>query len=161
MSAELFAVNCIAAEINPVDHWVTLHPDKLHKWRALRDRRYGEEASPYEVWTYEAAVTRERVDHRLPDWRGGSGLHAAQAALVRGHSKVILAGVPMVNGLHHIPRPAGPWRAATHFRPGWAMRVPELSGKVRSMSGWTQELLGKPDLVWLTGPTGPNGIKRP
>jgi hypothetical protein len=35
------------------------------------------------------------------------------------------------------------------YRKGWERKLPDIKDRVRSMSGWTKELLGKPTKGWL------------
>ena len=90
-------------------------------------------------------------DHPFVDWvepsrppSGSSALTGALAALSMGYKKIILCGCPLTGNA-----PEGnPYEA---FRPGWEARKNELSGLVKSMSGWTKELLGPPPEDWING----------
>lgn len=74
---------------------------------------------------------------------GSSAITGALAALRMGYERIILCGCPLAGNA-----PEGnPYEA---FRPGWESKKDELAGKVKSMSGWTRELLGYPTKEWLS-----------
>lgn len=75
---------------------------------------------------------------------GSSAMTAVLAALRMGYRRAVLCGCPLTGNA-----PEGnPYEA---FRLGWLDRQEELGDRVRSMSGWTMELLGFPDRRWLDG----------
>jgi hypothetical protein len=43
-----------------------------------------------------------------------------------------------------------PWLQCDSFTIGFMKSVPHFAGRVRSMSGWSKELLGAPSVEWLT-----------
>lgn len=136
----VYAVNDAASEYpGELAAFVTLHPEKLHKWLPLRSAPTGE------VIAHEAhpLVTRA-VDYRFPGMNasGSSGLFATKIALEAGADRVVLCGVPMDAVRAHYFDPTA-WSEVEAFRDAWHIALPHLS-KVRSMSGWTAELLGKP-----------------
>jgi len=133
--------------------FATLHPEK-----ALRFLD-GVDVEGLPLFTFEAqaysklpwTIVREK-------WAGSSGLYATQIALEEfGFSRVIVAGVPID------PQSGTAYRQAAHkggiwggdcgerYRRGWARAADKLAGRVRSMSGWTQELLGAPSPEWANG----------
>lgn len=87
-----------------------------------------------------------------PKWHGSSGLYAAQIALEElGFDGVILAGCPMdaaAGALCQHSEMGDPTKV-DRFKPEWARALPEISGRIRSMSGWTRDLLGAPSGEWL------------
>lgn len=125
-----------------LDHWCTLHPEKLLAWEG---RRPGPR-----TWT-RWAHTRHGfpfVDRATDHWHGSSGLFALKIALEDlGHRKAILAGVPMDGGPHFFD--AARWDERNHFTAAWKMRADQIRPRVRSFSGWTRELLGEPSRDWL------------
>lgn len=75
---------------------------------------------------------------------GSSAMTGVLAALRMGYEKIVLCGCPLTGNA-----PEGnPYEA---FRLGWMDHREELIGKVKSMSGWTMELLGQPTEEWLNG----------
>jgi hypothetical protein len=134
-----------AGAIHPgrLDAWVTLHHERFAEWRR---RRVGNR--DYRAFVHaplsglEAEVVRER-------WSGSSGLFAAQIALQElGARRVVLCGCPLSPEAAHFFNSA-PWTDADIFRRGFEAALPVIRDTVRSMSGWTRELLGAPDAQWL------------
>jgi hypothetical protein len=140
-----------------VDYICSLHPEKVNDWiEARRKRCYPMGA---EVWCHKKAGPRScvysGVDRTTDDWAGSSGLFAVKVALEEGFQKIVLAGVPLTVEGKHIVRSRA-WTAAAAFHNGWKSRLKRLEPLVRSMSGWTQELLGAPTLEWLAHETPAN-----
>jgi len=81
--------------------------------------------------------------HQAPS--GSSSLLGTKAALFKlGYNKVVLIGCPMDTG--SIENKA---KSYSVFRKGWLYFKSDLVGKVKSMSGWTKELLGEPTKGWV------------
>ncbi|WP_434619204.1 hypothetical protein [Azospirillum sp. B2RO_4] len=135
-----------------LDHWATLHPDRLGAFVDERRTR----GLPFEgqTWSLDAA-DGVRIDRVVTDLElsGSSGLFAVRIALHRlGHKRVVLAGVPIDNGRHFYDgaRRSGP--GFVGYRLEWRRAARgEFDGRVRSLSGWTADLLGRPDPAWLEG----------
>lgn len=153
----VIAVNdMIARWHGPIDHAVTLHVENLSGW--LKSRRDIQAERPV-TWSHNGCRSLGRLsllaDHLLEDWKGSSGLHGVQVALELG-MRAVLCGIPM-DSRRHVPGQSSatwngePWpqRQIDSFRNGWLEHRPHLSASVRSMSGWTAELFGKPDAKWL------------
>ena len=135
-----------------LDHWVTLHPEfyfaggnptpRTGPWKSLRLGN-----SDYWVWTFTGHKHAASVHRTLSHPGGGSGLLAVHVALRLGCPRIVLAGMPIDAGAH-FDRP-GKWTAADRFQPEWEADVPKLGGRVRSMSGWSAQLLGRPTAEWI------------
>lgn len=146
-----------------LDHWVSLHPNKLARWAEQRVANGFPAAG--ETWgrlgRYNEPVT---WTHQLEPWPlGSSGLLAVQVAQVLGVTRVILCGMPMTSTAHFTESKEnfGPfWYAAAGYWTAWAQHKEHLRGWVRSMSGKTKEMLGEPTLEWLNvhGDTEPLAI---
>lgn len=144
----VFAVNDAAADYDGnLAAFVTLHPEHLPRW--LGARRSAGRIEPYEVVAHEQkpGVTRV-VDYMWPGMNasGSSGLFAAKVALEK-FDHVVLCGVPMQAARAHYFN-SDPWDEVNGFTDAWRIALPHLAN-VRSMSGWTAELLGKPDIAFL------------
>lgn len=127
-----------------VDEWVTLHPEELGGWAALR-RGPGDPRT----WSRRG---KQLVDECLPHWGwGSSGLYGVTVALDGLElSRVILAGIPIDGSPHAHAADELTWRSEVNIhRRGWQKRYDRLVGRVASMSGWTRELLGPPPAEWL------------
>lgn len=160
------AVNEISARwAGPVDYQVSLHPEHLLKWQdERRERGYSEPAfvvSTEKPEFYEAGTRYPRIDfamdYRWPgmDASGSSGLFAAKVALTAA-DRAVLAGIPMTPEGAHFFHPAR-WNEHACFIDAWHRAMPFIKDRVRSMSGWTAELLGRPSKEWLAGDPQPHG----
>lgn len=154
-SADLMAVNRTALDIPRLAHMCSLHPDFLGPCRELR--RHLDYVTPvkHEPVTH-SCTPFEGVDRVWTEWgkTGTSSLFGVRVMLALGYERVILAGIPLDDSgryydpdvrlfrgeatphiwKHHVDR--GPWELAA---------AKEFDGRVTSMSGWTQELLGGPE----------------
>lgn len=159
----MLAINdSIALYPGHVHHAVTLHPEKLvgefhpsHNpdsisWQDMRaENGYN---TDYVTWSRR---NPEWVDHQLDNWgAGSSGLYAVTVAFFLGIEKVILCGVPITPTPHYagatgFEGPTGEWDEYNIHRPGWESQKRRLRGRVKSMSGWTQQLLGEPTREWV------------
>lgn len=134
-----------------LDAWVTLHPETFEEWRAER-------AAKGRNTDYRAIVH----DHPRGDaqahkqWGdGSSGMFAAQVALERlDCAGAILCGIPMDADGRHITDPGQPWALTERYRPTFENAKAE-GLPIRSMSGWTAELFGKPSNRWVGSKAAP------
>lgn len=138
-----------------LNFWVTLHPDKLVGWAGRRVANGYPD--PKKIIIHRELRQREAGSMYYPpasfvtlspDWGGSSGLFAANFALQSGYDRIVLCGVPMQpEGEHFFS--SEPWKDAEKYHKAWSNHVLDLIPRVRSMSGWTMGLLGKPTLSWL------------
>jgi hypothetical protein len=148
----VIAVNDIGVHWpGPLDHWCTLHPEKMAKWTQERTAKGHDER--YLKW---GGRNHKNVDNVARGPTGGSsGMLACNVAAHIGMTHVVLCGVPMTRVPHFhestIHKKGKPWSSAdSHWR---AWRKDEnrrkLQARARSMSGRTAELLGMPTLEWF------------
>lgn len=132
-----------------VNWWCSLHPDKMSAWREERERR-GFHPALCHVGHEQAEGIDKVIDYRWPGMTGSgsSGLFAVKVALDHGADRVVLAGVPMQPERAHFFN-GSVWSDCGSFLDGWRAALPFIKDKVRSMSGWTQEILGRPTPEWL------------
>ena len=143
-----------------LDYFCTLHPDKAAEW--LAKRRANGHPMGCQVWSYKkrggsrGVTPYPEIQKIASDWQGSSGLFCVRVLLQEGFERIICCGVPIEKQYSHIIRPSNPnwkpgdhWLEALDFTKGWKQRFPELKEKVRSMSGYTQRLLGAPTEHWL------------
>lgn len=153
------AVNhMIARWAGELDYAITLHPEMLEAWQVQRHRRGFPEPSISIAHEAKPGPRIDRVvDYRWPGMNasGSSGLFAVKVALEEGFDRIILAGVPMTADGGHITY-GGPWALVNSYTGAWKEALPRLVGKVRSMSGWTKDLLGLPSDEWLAGDPQPH-----
>lgn len=97
-------------------------------------------------------------------WFGTSGLYAVQIALDELKADgVILAGVPIDANAGTLAPEHSLMSDAIRvagYRPEWILALPEIKDRVRSMSGWTRDLLGAPDADWLDRLNPPRDVAR-
>lgn len=148
-----------------LDVAVSLHPEKIPEWLNIRASKrhtppvklachsgwtawFKQIGIPEELPVPFDLVTSEHFSGQVDS--GSSGLFGVKVALEDfGFSKIICCGIPMEIWGAHFRTPNQPWATAHRFRVAWEQALPHLSGRVRSMSGWTAGLLGKPDEAWL------------
>ena len=133
-----------------LDAAVSLHPDHQHARRDLRRERGCPDPDEWLVAPHRDAGWQSLVSHLLPGMgiSGSSGLFAVKAALfVFGADKAVIAGMPLDPTLHCDGRTV--FTCAWTFRDAWR-EIPEpIKPRIRSMSGWTADFLGRPDQEWL------------
>ncbi len=147
VAPEFYVVNDMIAHFPDPCVAASLHPDKLPAWLGQREKN--NYSSPSEVWAHNRRSNHGFVTHTLRDRGGSSGLFATFVALEKGHDRVLLAGVPMDVARNHFVRKVR-WVACAAFWRAWITNKKDLI-RVRSFSGSTAELLGRPDIEFLMG----------
>ena len=141
--------------------WVTLHPEFMDDYEKQR-KELGLHSDYEIVAPLDGEVgmhgkrgnISRRISYRYPGMNSSasSGGYAAKVALDDGFDRVVLAGVPMETEANHFTR-GKPWLQRDSFTIGFKQSVPYFAGRVRSMSGWSKEILGAPSPDWLNGVT--------
>lgn len=148
--SSIIAVNEAGRDYEGVlDHWVSMHPPLLIKW--IEERRdWDVPLFTGTVWTpRHITLPKGLIASRAESWGGSSGLLAVTVALGLGFEKIILCGVPMERlGAHYFNKDR-PWNDAGIYKASWKRNLDKIAPTVRSMSGWTKELLGAPSLEWV------------
>lgn len=150
-----------------LDHWASVHPEKMsttvgwknprggrHGWAGLRESK-GLPSEP-DIWSNAHGRHHGKIDRVLQQWASGSsGLFAVAVAYKLGMQRVVLAGTPMDDRGHFteslVHHPDQAWTSVRSHRKAWETHLPRLRERTRSLSGWTREVLGFPDLGWLCG----------
>lgn len=132
-----------------LDYWCSLHPDKMQAWRKGRMERGLKPAGCHIGHEMHLGIDKV-TDYRWPGMNasGSSGLFAVKVALDHGADRVVLAGVPMQPERAHFFNGSA-WSDCGSFLDGWRNAMPFIKDGVRSMSGWTKEILGEPSPGWL------------
>jgi hypothetical protein len=135
-----------------LDHFCTMHPDLFPHW--LTERRSNRFPEPGRLWhARHRPVPEELTSTAVESWGGSSGLLCVAVAFELGCDRIVLAGVPMIKAAGHFDDPR-PWAEARTYQMSWERRKPQLLGRVKSMSGWTRDLLGYPgEDGWLADAT--------
>jgi len=128
----------------PLDHWCTLHAEKLGGWK--RKREAAGLSRGYQTWS---SVRREVVQHHFTGWTSGSsGLYTVSVALkALKYPRVVLCGVPMDATRNTFSDRA--WTSHKRYRRGWEGEKEYLKPRVRSFSGWTASVFGEPTVDWI------------
>ena len=143
-----------------LDAWVSLHAPELGLWSAQRELRGLPPAKRLvgpisaEGATHGPALRLTGYfESKLPGqtYSGSSSLFAVKVGLDMGFDRMVLAGCPMDDDASHIRDTSKPWKGAAAHRRGWLQVLPQLQGRVRSLSGWTRTMLGAPDAAWIEG----------
>ena len=134
-----------AAYRGDLDAWVSVHSDHFARWTAQRAANGFAPAK--RVMGFIPAPDVEYTDWKFPGGseNGTSALFAAKVALVDlGFDNVVLCGVPLIGGGHfHNRKYIMPNRECVEWRKAWAALDPKWRRRMRSMSGWTAELVGR------------------
>jgi hypothetical protein len=147
----IVACNNAGFMVERLDHWATLHPEEL-PWREERRRANGY-PDRYVTWTrpYPSGMKDREAGHRtLAGWEGGSSGMFAVGVALEVADRAILCGIPM-DTRPHFDRVSG-WETAEKYRDAWREKRSAMQKRARSMSGWTAELLGKPQAEWIAKP---------
>lgn len=129
-----------------LDVWATLHPELIGGWRDQRRSRGRND--DFRAFVYPRRRLPRWMEPWPYRWPGSSGLYAAQVALdALGCRGAILCGVPMDAEAGHITGPAT-WPFTEKYRPAFLQAKAE-GANIRSMGGWTAEVLGRPDADWI------------
>lgn len=144
----VIAVNSAGMDYEGVlPHFCTLHTEKIVGW--LDARRNRGLPDPENFWTSNIKQLPPSIAfRRVPSWDGSSGLLAVTVALYMGYEKVVLCGIPLDKQAAHY-NINEPWMDAPRYRHAWTKNMPCMRDRVKSMSGWTRNLLGAPTLEWL------------
>lgn len=133
--------------------WCTLHPEKAGPWQRNRNRRGRNE--DYVFITHKGGVGNNfdnvRIDKIVTErFKGSSGLYLAQNGVRSGYTHIICCGMPMSASAAHFFN-SQPWAEADKYRRGWllAKKDQEMRSKIRSISGWSAAVFGRPNQVWL------------
>lgn len=150
--------------------WATLHPEFMDAYEAER-AALGLPGGYEIVSTLDGLVgshagkgknIKRKIDYRWPGMNASasSGIFAVKVAIEDGFNRIVLAGIPFTKEAgHFLPKSKGVhgetrgtvWRYRDSFTPGLMLALPHMREKVRSMSGYTKELLGYPTEEWLRG----------
>lgn len=133
-----------------IDHWVTFHVDLFRHWCELRAKAGRSRVESFWTANYRGSPLHPNYNWPLKrvDCNGGSsGLIGTMVGLKLA-KRVVIAGIPMDPNRNQYDKNA-PWTEAMKHRKAWETYLPQLKDRVRSMSGWTQTLLGAPPEEWF------------
>ncbi len=148
----IFAVNDVGMYLPQVDHWVSLHADKLGTWRSVRwaertqkesTQYHSDTARPFIDWTWQQVTPQFCL----------SGYFAMQVAWIMGCEHIVLCGCPgdatprffeaqARESFGYGSQEHGSDRAVGAQLQYEMARLPEFKQAIRSMSGWTKSYFG-------------------
>ena len=90
------------------------------------------------------------LDHAI--WNGSTALFGVYISLAMGYQKIILAGCPLDSRGHwFFPEDVGPLWTRESYVAWFEFAMTEEVKKVKSMSGYTAVIVGKPTKEWCNG----------
>jgi len=130
--------NCLYEDY--IDFLATYHERDILLYQPKR--RLKKLNTDYKVIHHEK---RENVDIIIPykPPSGSSALLGSLASIKLGYDKIVLCGCPLEGKNEKKSSYSIFWK-------GWKANFEEVKDKVRSMSGWTKELLGEPTGQWIS-----------
>ena len=154
---DVLAVNDIGLYLFRITHWASCHPVIINSGSAIRrvrlDHCRREDSFLSHIPDYSSNEGLADFIWTIPQLQGTSGMFGTLIGLYLGYSKIILAGIPLDSSPHFYAQKS---KYSNFDREGihksWK-KINDLifEDKVRSLSGWTRELLGEPTKEWLNG----------
>jgi len=141
-----------------VEHWLNVDGTDSSWWAdhlPLRNdgklpiRHTLGECKGYDVdWDIEDEVTFGKDDHVL--WHGSTALFAVYVALALGYEKIVLAGCPLDSKGHWFygNEVMGPDWQGKDYQAWLELARTEEGNKVRSLSGYTAQIIGLAKEEW-------------
>lgn len=152
----LIAINKAGRDCpDPIQHWTSFHPDLFPLWLKQR-RELGLPDHAAQLWSgiykgHPCGSGKIAFPVKYVESNGGSsGMLAVDVALTGlSVDRAVLCGVPLQKTARYDD--ATPWTEGEVYRAAWLEKLEFIKGRVRSMSGWTRDLLGEPTREWLDG----------
>lgn len=140
-SHDVMAIGLDCPYKGEVDYFASYHTDDIPLYAAKRKR---ENLNIDYIIISHIAEKENHIDFILPykSPAGSSAMLGAMAGIRFGYKKIVLCGCPL-QGFNQKKHPY------VVFQNGWKARFNVFNGIVKSMSGFTQELLGAPTEEWL------------
>jgi len=137
-------LDCSDRVVSDIQHMATYHVEELEQFRARR-QRIGANLD-YQTHSHKAPADRVWPLVARSPLSGSSAFLGCQAAVGMCYQKIILCGCPM-QGQNLIKKRATGY---DKFQKGWVKFAPQMFGdKVKSLSGFTRDLMGFPTKEWL------------
>ena len=125
-----------------VDYLATYHHNGIPLYKKSREEK-GLNTDYKVVSHLQPKNEKDRVDYicKYEPPSGSSALLGTLMSLQLGYTKIVLVGCPLEGKNNH-------GHSYSVFRIGWKEKYDYIKDYVRSMSGWTKELLGEPTKEW-------------
>jgi hypothetical protein len=140
---DVLAVGLDCSYDGRIDYFATYHVEDIPLYHINRFK--GNQNTDYKVISHvDSDIAKSHIDIVYPyePPSGSSSLLGALASKSLGYKKIVLCGCPL-EGLNKKKQPY------ISFQKGWTAKFTQVKGNVKSMSGWTRELLGEPSKEWL------------
>ena len=124
----------------PVKYLATYHPANIEEARKRREAASFN--TDYTIIAHEQYKNKVSLIIPCKPPSGSSALLGVLAGIQYGYKKIIVCGCPLI-GVN------AKGSDYAKFQKGWTAKINEIKNVTRSMSGWTMELLGAPDVEWL------------
>lgn len=140
---DVLAVGLDCPYSNDIKYLATYHVEDIPLFCAQRKMR-GQNTDYKIISHVNSEIAKSHIDIVFPyePPSGSSSLLGALASKHLGYKKIILCGCPL-EGLNKKKQPY------VVFQKGWTAKLNQVKDSVKSLSGWTKELLGEPTEEWL------------
>lgn len=147
------ACNQIGIRWGRITHWATLHPEHFLAWQNERlERGLSQDYTAIACRRPGPPGPQPRIDRTMKDNGGSSGLFALEAALTIAEcDRAVCCGIPMTRAPHFNNEKN--WAHVESYFVAWPRFARHFGPRIRSMSGRTASLLGRPDVEFLRGTT--------
>ena len=147
-TGDFMAINHVGTHyMGDITHWVSWHLEMLIPARKLR-WHHAPDNKNFRCWSGDGLIPEkeEVCDGRfkIPNEGGTSALLAVLIGEELGYTDILMAGCPL-DGSGYFYRPGIEHRYDEPVKKAWRWAVPNFKAKVRSMSGFTRDLLGPPE----------------
>jgi hypothetical protein len=145
----------------PIDHWAAIDAEESMWFSKYLTKKVVPDGMLYRhtigvcpigydvFWKVDQEFENETQKHV---WSGNSGYFGILSALAMGYKKVVVAGMPLDTEPHWYEsknKPGPNWVGQTYRTWMDFEKQHPKSGKVRSMSGYSEFILGKAGKEWL------------
>ena len=125
----------------PVKYLATYHPSDIEE--AHKRREAAGLNTDYTIIAHQQYKDKVSLIIPCQSPSGSSALLGVLAGIKYGYRKIIVCGCPLIG----VNAKGNKYES---FQKGWTAKINEIKNVTRSMSGWTMELLGAPDVEWLS-----------
>lgn len=133
-------------------NWVAENLEKNHPDKACNGKIFKHTLGKHKGFDFDWDV--EGYEGSMDDvmWHGSTALFAVMIALEMEYKPIVLAGVPLDSKGHWYfdDETYGPHWVAETYQAWFEFNLSENAQHVRSMSGYTMQILGKANKKWLS-----------
>jgi hypothetical protein len=136
----LVGLDSVTKYIGQVKYFATYHPAEIQESKERRAKSGGN--TDWTIISHQQHESLVNIVIPLAGPSGSSALLGVHAGMQQGYRKIIVCGCPLTG-----KNDKG--QSYEVFQKGWTAKFNEIKDNVRSMSGWTRELLGAPTKEWI------------